>query len=65
MALYTCEQCGMSVGIMTCGACDAELVHGAITKDDGTSVHVSKCPNDHGMVKSPMCCAQDMTCAIA
>ncbi len=59
MAMYTCEQCGMSVGTMTCGACGAELV--ADTVKDGT-VAVAKCPNGHGMVKSPMCCGRDMTC---
>jgi len=64
MAVYTCEQCGMSIGTMTCGKCDKELVHDTITTDDGTVVQVSKCPDGHGMVKSPMCCAQDMTCSV-
>jgi hypothetical protein len=27
-------------------------------------VHVSKCPDGHGMVKSPLCCGQDMTCSV-
>jgi hypothetical protein len=27
-------------------------------------VDVSKCPNGDGMIKSPMCCAQDMTCSV-
>ena len=27
-------------------------------------VHVSKCPDGHGMIKSPMCCGQDMTCSV-
>jgi hypothetical protein len=53
----------MSVN-MTCAKCGKELVHGTITTDAGVSVAVSKCPEDHGMIKSPMCCAQDMTCAI-
>jgi len=65
MAAYTCEKCGMSIGTMTCGKCGAELVHDTLTRDDGTSVHVAKCPNGHGMVKSPMCCGQDMTCEVA
>jgi hypothetical protein len=54
----------MSVGVITCGNCGAELVHETLTKDDGSSVHVSKCPNGHGMIKSPMCCGTDMSCAI-
>ncbi len=63
MAVYTCEQCGMSIGTMTCGKCDKELVHDTINIE-GTDVAVSKCPDGHGMVKSPMCCAQDMSCSI-
>ena len=65
MAVYTCEQRGMSIGTMTCGTCGKELEHSTITTDDGTTVHVSKCPDGHGMVKSPMCCGQDMTCAVS
>lgn len=64
MATYTCESCGMSVD-MTCGECGKELVHDTITKPDGSSVAVSKCPDGHGMIKSPMCCAVDMTCQVA
>lgn len=63
MAVYTCEKCGMSIGTMTCGKCGKELEHGTIEADDGQSVHVSKCPDGHGMVKSPMCCGQDMSCS--
>ncbi len=64
MAAYTCEKCGMSVGTMTCGTCGKELVHSSLTKDDGTTVHISECPDGHGKIKSPMCCGQDMTCSI-
>ncbi len=60
MAAYTCEKCGMSVGTMTCGKCGKDLVHGEITTDTGETVHVSKCSDGCGMVKSPMCCGQDM-----
>tara|TARA_R110002074_G_scaffold19289_1_gene61546 strand:- start:189 stop:353 length:165 start_codon:yes stop_codon:yes gene_type:complete len=51
----------MSIGTMTCGSCDRELEHGSVATDDGGSVAVSKCPDGHGMIKSPMCCGQDMT----
>ncbi len=51
----------MGIGSMTCAQCGKELVHDSITTDDGTIVYVSKCPDDHGMVKSPTCCGQDMT----
>jgi hypothetical protein len=40
MTAYTCEVCGMSIGIMTCGKCGKELVHNTITTDDGQTVHV-------------------------
>jgi len=63
MATYTCDVCGMSVN-MTCAKCGKELVHGTITTPDGRNVAVSQCPDGHGKIKSPMCCAQDMTCAI-
>ncbi len=53
----------MAVDI-TCSKCKAELVNDSITKDNGTTVQVSKCPNAHGKVKSPLCCGQDMSCKI-
>lgn len=59
MATYTCDKCGMSVN-MSCAKCGAPLEHNTLTKDDGTSVAVSNCPNGDGKVKSPMCCGQDM-----
>ena len=40
-----------------------KLVHGSIEKD-GNEIHVSKCPDGHGMIKSPMCCGQDMACSV-
>ncbi len=63
MAAYTCGECGMSVN-MTCGKCEQELDHGTIITEGGSTVAVSKCPDGHGMIKSPMCCAQDMTCSV-
>jgi hypothetical protein len=60
MATYECEVCGMSVNA-TCGKCGAPLVNDTI-EVEGQKVQVSKCPNGHGMIKSPLCCGQDMTC---
>ena len=51
MATYECSSCGMSV-------------NATLTRDDGSTVQVSKCPNDHGKIKSPMCCGADMSCAV-
>ena len=62
-ATYTCDKCGMSVN-MTCAKCDAELVHDTITTAAGAQVAVSKCPEGHGKIKSPMCCGADMTCSV-
>ena len=64
MATYECEKCGMSVNT-TCGKCDASLVNGMLKLEDGSEVQVSKCPNEHGMIKSPLCCGQDMSCSVA
>ena len=63
MATYECSICGMAVNA-TCAKCGAPLVNGTIKLEDGTEVQVSKCPNDHGMIKSPLCCGQDMTCSV-
>jgi hypothetical protein len=64
VAFYKCEQCGMSVGTITCGQCGKELVHDNLTTDDGRTVHIAKCPDGHGKIKSPMCCGTDMTCSV-
>ena len=48
----------------TCAKCDASLVDDTLEKDDGTKVQISKCPNGHGKIKSPMCCGQDMSCSL-
>ena len=63
MATYECGKCGMSVNA-TCGKCDAPLVNDVLVKDSGDKVQISKCPNEHGKIKSPMCCGQDMTCSM-
>ena len=63
MATYECKKCGMSVNA-TCAKCNAPLVDDNIHTDDGTTIQVSKCPNNHGKIKSPMCCGDDMNCSI-
>jgi hypothetical protein len=54
----------MGVTGMQCAKCGKELVHEHISKDDGTKVGVSKCPDGHGMIKSPLCCGNDMSCSV-
>jgi hypothetical protein len=61
MATYECSECGMAVNA-TCAHCDSSLVDDILTLDDGTEVQISKCPNEHGKIKSPSCCGQEMTC---
>ena len=63
MATYECEKCGMSVNA-TCGHCDAPLENDSLELPDGREVQISKCPNGHGKIKSPLCCGQDMSCSI-
>ena len=62
MATYSCEKCGMSVNI-SCAKCGKALVDDSLTVDDGSAIHISKCPEGHGKVKSPLCCGVDMSCA--
>jgi len=62
MATYECSKCGMSVNA-TCGKCDKPLVDDMLKLDDGNEVQISKCPDNHGKIKSPLCCGQDMSCA--
>jgi len=64
MSVYKCEKCGMSIGSITCGQCGKELVHDTIEVAGGGKVFVSRCPDGHGKIKSPMCCGTDMTCRI-
>ena len=63
MATYECSKCGMSVNA-TCAKCNAPLVNDNLVLADGTVIQVSKCPNGHGKIKSPMCCGADMTCTV-
>ena len=63
MATYKCEKCDMSVNA-SCGHCDAALENDTLTLDSGAEVQISKCPNGHGKIKSPLCCGQDMSCSI-
>ena len=62
MATYECSICEMSVNA-TCGKCNEPLVDDTIDVD-GSEVQVSKCPNDHGKIKSPSCCGKDMNCSV-
>ena len=48
----------------TCAKCDEPLMDDTLNLDDGNMVQISKCPNGHGKIKSPMCCGSDMNCAI-
>ena len=61
MATYKCNKCGMSVNA-TCGTCNTLLVNDELKLENGNSVQVSKCPNGHGKIKSPLCCGEAMVC---
>ena len=62
MATYECGMCGMSVNA-SCAKCNTLLENDMLKKDDGSQVQVSKCPNGHGKIKSPLCCGKDMICS--
>ena len=64
MATYKCDKCGMAVNA-ACAHCDKPLVNDELTKADGTNVQVSKCPDGHGKIKSPLCCGADMSCSLS
>ncbi len=64
MTDYSGPHCGMGVTGLKCAKCGTDLIHDHITNDDGTKVGVSKCPNGCGMIKSPLCCGQDMSCSV-
>ena len=62
MATYECSKCGMSVNA-TCGKCNKPLIDDTLKLENGVVVQISKCPENHGKIKSPLCCGQDMTCS--
>lgn len=63
MSTYECKKCGMSVNA-SCGKCNEPLINGYLEQDNNTSVQISECPNNHGKIKSPSCCGEDMSCAV-
>ena len=62
MATYECSKCGMAVNA-TCAKCDAHLDNEIVIKEDNSKKQISRCPNGHGKIKSPICCGQDMVCS--
>ena len=63
MGNYTCSDCGMEVANIECGKCGSSLEYKTLSKEDGSTVNVSECPNGCGKIKSPMCCGHDMAVA--
>lgn len=59
MPTYECQKCGMSINA-TCGKCGATLVNDTLKSSNDKDVTIAKCPNDHGKIKSPTCCGEDM-----
>ena len=53
MTQYTCSDCGMEVEAIKCGKCGSDLEYKVLTREDGSTVNVSECPNGHGNIKSP------------
>ncbi len=63
METYKCSKCGMTVNA-TCGKCNESLLNDTLKLDNGKEVQISKRPNGHGKIKSPLCCGEDMSCSI-
>ena len=57
------DKCGMTVNA-NCGQCDAPLVNYVLKLEDERWVSILKSPNGYGKIKSPLCCEEDMSCAI-
>lgn len=47
----------------TCAKFDASLLNDMLKIDESNQVQISKCPNNHGKIKSPTCCGKDMVCS--
>lgn len=47
----------------TCANCNEALVNDHLDVN-GQLVQISKCPKCEGKIKSPLCCGEDMQCAI-
>ena len=44
--------------------CNAQLVNDTLKLDDNSKVQISKCPNNHGKIKSTVFYGQDITCSV-
>ena len=62
MAAHEWNKYGMSVNA-TCWKYNEKLLNETMEVENG-SLQISKCPNGHGKIKSPLCCGQDMTCTL-
>ena len=61
MAIYECNKWGMPVKT-SCAKCDEDLIDDVLKLKNGSEVQISKCPNNHGKIKSPLCCGENMSC---
>lgn len=47
----------------SCSDCKVPLVNDSL-QVDGQNVQIAMCPQCSGKIKSPLCCGEDMSCAI-
>lgn len=47
----------------SCSDCKVPLVNNSL-QVDGQNIQIAKCPECSGKIKSPMCCGEDMHCAV-
>jgi hypothetical protein len=63
MATHTSNQCDMAVNASS-SKCDTALENGSITPHEDTEVQVFQCQGFEGMIESPFCCGEDMSCTV-
>ena len=57
------HQWALAIDAATQVSCYREdLIDDVLKLDNGSEVQISKYPNNHGKIKSPLCCGEDMSC---
>ena len=61
MAIYKCNECGMSVNT-SCGECNEPLEDGFLNLDDGSKVQISQC---NKMIAQTIMVKLNLHCVVA
>ena len=60
MAKYLCKNCGMKTEDLKCNDCGKTLHHSYLKRSNGIKIYIIECKDGCQMLKSPICCSQDM-----